>query len=160
VRAALDDLLKQHLGMSSDDKKDSVPSDESMYIEIVGLESSTNGHSSHIHEVCGEHDLLRLVPMVVTIDGKTQEAIKLVHLMDGADWCTVAFIPRILMDLLQVQQNIKNFTQVRVLYRSSTNKYKKHKSYQNMDVQVVSSCKTFPYHSRIIVTTLMRRRII
>jgi hypothetical protein len=136
VRAALDDLLQQHLGTSSDDEKDIVPSDESMYIEIVGLESCTNGRSCHIHEVCGEHveegDLLRLVPTVVTIDGKTQEAIKLVRLMDGADGCTVAFIPRILMDLPQVQRNIKSFAQVRELYRNSTNKYKKHKSYRNM----------------------------
>jgi hypothetical protein len=89
-----------------------------------------------MHETCGEHvkvgDLLRLLPTVVTIDGKPQEAIKLVRLMDGADGCTVGFIPRILMDLPRVQSNISNFILVKELYRDSTNSFKRHKDYRNM----------------------------
>jgi hypothetical protein len=60
-----------------------------------------------------EGDLLRIVPMEVTINGKTQEAVKLVRLLHGADGFTVALILRMLMNLPQVKQNITNFAQVK-----------------------------------------------
>jgi hypothetical protein len=77
----------------------------------------TDGQSCHIHEACLEYveegNLLRIVPMEVTINGKTQEAVKLVRLLQGADGFTVALILRMLMNLPQVKQNNTNFAQVK-----------------------------------------------
>jgi hypothetical protein len=139
VQAALDDVLNQHTsnkGSDSDDEDDGRPFAESTDIEIVGLHSCTNGRSWSIHEVCGDFvevgDLLRLVPTCVTINGKDECAIKLVRLMDEVDGCTVAFIPRILMDLPRVQKNILRFCMVKELYRDSENSFKRHKDHRNM----------------------------
>ena len=67
-------------------------------LEIVGLNSSTNDRSCCQHKTCGEHvvvnDVLRLVNCVVTINGRAEEAVKLVKIADGSDTCTVAFVPR------------------------------------------------------------------
>ena len=139
IKAALDAVLQQSNASDSnnmDEDDDNLPSSESTDIEIVGLQSCSNGRSCCIHEVCGDYvevgDLLRLVSTVVKIRGETQEAIKLVRLMDGADGCTVAFIPRILQDLPKVQNNLSKFVQVKELYRDSTNSVKIHKSFRNM----------------------------
>jgi hypothetical protein len=121
---------------ASDDDDDNSPISETKLIEIVGLHSCYNGRSCCMHETCGEHvkvgDLLRPLPTVVTINGKPQEAIKLVRLMDGADGCTVGCTPRILMDLPRVQRNISDFMQVKELYRDSTNSFKRHKDNHDM----------------------------
>jgi hypothetical protein len=139
VKAALDDLLRQRSSDESSDHEEEqgvAPFDESLDIEIVGLQSCSNGRSCSIHEVCGDYvevgDLLRLIPTVVTINGKDQGAIKLVRLMDEADGCTVAFIPRILMDLPRVQKNLTKFCVVKELYRDSPNSFKRHKNHRNM----------------------------
>jgi hypothetical protein len=139
VTAALDDLMRQRLSneeSENEEDESGVPNSESMDIEIVGLQSCTNGRSCSLHEVCGDYvevgDLLRLLPTVVTINGIDQGAIKLVRLMDEADGCTVAFIPRILMDLPRVQNNLTKFCVVKELYRESSNSFKRHKNHRNM----------------------------
>jgi hypothetical protein len=109
---------------ASDDDNDNSPISETMLIEIVGLHSCSNGQSCSMHETCGKHvkvgDLLRLLPTVVTVSGKPQEAIKLVHFLDGANGCTFGLIPRILMDLPLVQCSMSNCMQVKELYCDST----------------------------------------
>jgi hypothetical protein len=84
-----------------------------MDVEIVGLQSCTNGQLCSLHELCGDFvevgNLLRLFPTVVTINGIYQVAIKLVRFMDEADGCTVVFIPHIRMDLPRVQNNFTKF---------------------------------------------------
>jgi hypothetical protein len=72
-----------------------------------------------MHETCGEHvkvgDLLQLLPTVVTIKDKPQEAIKLVR--NG---------------FAMSATYITNFMQVKELYCDSTNRFKRHKDYCNM----------------------------
>jgi hypothetical protein len=101
-------------------------------IEIVGLHSPTNGRSCTIHDVCGvrvqKGDLIRLVRTVVVVRGQHEPAVKCVRVMDGVDGCTVAFVPKIWMNLQTVQENINNFVVVKELYRDSHNYYKKEKS--------------------------------
>ena len=69
-------------------------------LEIVGLESNTNGRSCTVHSVCGQAiavgDVLRLVGCIVQIDNITEDAIKCVKVIDGVDTCTVAFVPRVI----------------------------------------------------------------
>jgi hypothetical protein len=69
------------------------------HLEIVGLHASNNGRScSVLHSCCGDFlkvgDLLRLQKCVMTTNGKLHDAIKCVHIIDGADSCTAAFVPR------------------------------------------------------------------
>jgi hypothetical protein len=132
AQAALDDIMSQEPSPeASNDDNDNSTISETMLIETVGLQSCSNGWSYCMHETCGKHvkagDLLKLLPTDVTINGKPQEAIKLVCLMDDAEGCMVGFIPRILMDLPRVQRNISNFMEVEELYRDSTNSFKRHK---------------------------------
>lgn len=51
-------------------------------IEMVGLYSDSNGRSCTMHDCCGttvkKGDLLRLIPTVVTINGKDENAVKFV----------------------------------------------------------------------------------
>ena len=56
-------------------------------IDIVGLDSLTNGRSCTCHANCSEYvfvdDVLRLAKGVVTVNGVTEEAIKLVKIKDA-----------------------------------------------------------------------------
>ena len=104
-------------------------------LEIVGLLSSTNGRSCTVHGCCGDHvgvgDVLRLVECHVTVKGTVEKAVKCVKVVNGIDTCTVAFVPRALMNLPQVQNNLNGFVQVSEVYADSKNWYKKNKSHTN-----------------------------
>jgi hypothetical protein len=56
-------------------------------LDIVGLHSSSNGHSCSVHSFS---DLMGLVKCVVTMHGKLQDAIKCVRIIDGTDSCCAA----------------------------------------------------------------------
>ena len=105
------------------------------FLEIVGLESDTNGRSCTVHETCGESvevgDVLRLVECVISYNGVNEIAVKCVKVMDGHDTCTVAFLPRVLASLPKVQQHLNKFVQVSELYNDSKNTYKRAKSQAN-----------------------------
>ena len=92
-------------------------------LEIVGLRSGTNDRSCCQHEICGAQvlvgDVLRLVKCIVTINGKTEEAIKLVKIDHGSETCTVAFVPRAYTKLPMVMERINKFVQVVELYSGS-----------------------------------------
>lgn len=111
--------------------------------EIVGLNSSTNGRSCCLHDCCGQDvevgDVLRLVKCSVSVDGVVEEAVKLVKVVDGVDQCTVAFVPRVLMNLPAVKKQLNKFVQVSELYDSSTSTYKKDKSYKNCGMASVAT---------------------
>lgn len=117
-------------------------------LEIVGLYSSTNGRSCTRHETCGEHlsvgDLLRLVKCVVTIKGKTEEAVKLVKIADGTDTCTVGYVPRVSSNLPKVMRNINKFAQVVEIYRDSENTHKRRLANQNHGMASVVLLDTIP----------------
>ena len=114
----------------------SVVNQSSMYdFEIVGLLSSSNGRSCCLHDICGKSvevgDVLRLVKCSVSVDGTIEEAVKLVKVVEGVDWCNVAFVPRVLMSLPAVKNQMNKFVQVAELYHISDNSYKRDKAYKN-----------------------------
>lgn len=106
-----------------------------MDLEIVGLESSTNGRSCSIHTACGtsvkKGDILRLVPCVVTINHEVEPALKCVKVIDAVDTCTVGFVPRVQSQLKRIREHSDQFVQVTELYAESESPYKRTKSYSN-----------------------------
>ena len=68
-------------------------------VEIVGIESGTNGRSCYQHDVCGsvieEDVVVRLRKMQIRNSiGKEETAIAAFHVTDGIDQCHVGFLPR------------------------------------------------------------------
>jgi hypothetical protein len=117
-------------------------------LEIVGLLSNSNGRSCSVHEICGEYvrvgDVLRLKKTVVTIQGKTEEAIKLNKITDGVEGCTVAFIPRLMIDVPRVTKNINHFCIVKELYCFSASKFLREKSHRAMGMAGVVLLNEIP----------------
>ncbi len=102
--------------------------------EIVGLLQANNGRSCCQHAICGVHlengDLVRLVNCVVTVQDEEgqpalEEAIKIVKIIDGADACTVGFVPRIFASLPKVKDSIGKFATILEIYEKSDNSYKR-----------------------------------
>ena len=97
-------------------------------LEIVGLASSDNDRSCCQHECCGEkvkkNDVLRLVRCMVTINNKTEEAIKLCLVEGGSMTCTVAYVPRPFIKVKAIQKHVNRYCQVVELYEDSNNTYK------------------------------------
>jgi hypothetical protein len=114
--------------------------------EIVGLFSSSNGWFCCSHKVCGQHvcvgDVLRLVRTVVDVGEVSEEAIKLVRIIDGMDGCTVGFVPRVQSRLPNVVANLNKFCIVQELYHSSSSSYKRKKGEKNqgMASAILLSC--------------------
>jgi hypothetical protein len=92
-------------------------------VEIVGLRSNSNGRSCCQHTCCGKRvqvgDVLRLKLTYVTINRKTEEAIKLVKIADGTDTCTVAFMKKDLIRKPSVRSKLDKFVMVTELYKDS-----------------------------------------
>ena len=105
-------------------------------LEIVGLNSCTNGRSCSLHPICGKSvvvgDVLRLVECIVTINNNTETAIKCVKVVDGVDTCTVAYVPRVVAKLEHVQDHLNKFVQVVELYGEAENSFKWSKSHRNL----------------------------
>lgn len=84
-------------------------------------------------------DVLRLVACTVSVNGTVEEAIKVVKVVEGVDQCTVGFVPRVLMNLPAVKNQLNKFVQVSELYHASTNGYKRDKSFKNCGMARVST---------------------
>jgi hypothetical protein len=117
-------------------------------LEIVGLCSSTNGRSCTVHKACGLSvvvgDILRLKETVVTISGKTEKAVKLVKIADGTEACTVAYLPRMVLNTPTVRRNINNFCIVKELYCKSKSAFIRQKSYRNLGMAGVVLLNEIP----------------
>jgi hypothetical protein len=119
-------------------------------LEIVGLFGSTNGKSCSVHNECGAHvkvgDLLRLKPTVVTVNGKEEAAIKLNKINEeGVEGCTVAFLPRIVLNTPIVLRNIDCFCVVKELYSNSISDFKRSKSHRAMGMAGVVVLNEIPH---------------
>ena len=107
------------------------------HLEIVGLHASNNGRSCSVHPCCGDFlkvgDLLRLVKCIVTVDGELQDAIKCVRIVDGADSCTAAYVPRSMVKRVseKILNELNSFVQVLELYDVSESSHKRRKSHFN-----------------------------
>ena len=86
---------------------------EDMDLEIVGLNSSTSGRSCCIHACCSKSvavgNVLCLLKTVVMIDGHDKEAMKYVKVVNGANACTVGFVPRVEAVLPKVGSHLNKF---------------------------------------------------
>lgn len=104
-------------------------------LEIVGLHVNTSGRYCSVHSCCGKTvvsgDCLRLVRSIVFINGKNEDAVKLVKICDGVETCTVAFVPKVWINLKKVKRNIGHFAVVKELYHESTSSFKREKSKRN-----------------------------
>ena len=106
-------------------------------LEIIGLHSPTNGRSCTLHQCCGDHlqvdDIVCLKKTVVTVDGKTEEAIKCVLLLQGREACTIGFIPRVHMKSYKIMSYVNTHAaQIVELYDDSDNSDKRKKSQRNL----------------------------
>lgn len=92
-------------------------------VEVVGLRMNSNGRLCCQHKCCGKYvkvgDVLRLKRTYVTINNKTEDAIKLVKIADGSDTCTVGFLSRDLIRKPSVLAKLDKFCMVTELYRHS-----------------------------------------
>ena len=65
-------------------------------VEIVGINSNTNGHSCEEHHTCGyvlaEDTLIQLQKHQVYINGHEQSAVGVYWVSDGVDRCLVGFL--------------------------------------------------------------------
>ena len=125
---------------------------EDVYIkpdmEIVGLEGHDNGRSCSRHECCGIdvkiNTVLRLTKTVVTINGNTEEAIKLQKVEEGTITCTVAFVPRCYLMNSNVKNQVNRFCQVVEMYNTSNNTYKQKLSKRNKGMASVAFLDEIP----------------
>jgi hypothetical protein len=117
-------------------------------LEVVGINGISNGRSCCQHDCCGaslsENELLRLVKCVVTINKKTEEAVKFVRVTADGDGCTIGFLPRVWLNHPKVAQNINNFCIVCELYDYSENKCKRLKSHRNAGMAGVILLSSIP----------------
>jgi hypothetical protein len=67
----------------------------------------------------------------VTTNGELHDAIKCVRIIDGADSCTAAFVPRSMVKNVKIETKLDSFVQVLELYDASDNSHKRRKSHQN-----------------------------
>ena len=67
-------------------------------VEIVGVNSPTNGQSCEEHPICGEVAIedvvLHLKKVQVLIDQQEQSAIAVFWVSDGIDRCHVGYLPK------------------------------------------------------------------
>jgi hypothetical protein len=150
IHDPVDTLMDSDSSVATDNGSDIDPNEPigDTDLEIVGLYANNNGRSCTIHTMCGDHvkvgDVLRLVKTVVTINGHLEDAIKLIKIIDGADACTVAFIPRLQVRLPIVLRNINHFCVVKELYSQSTNSYKRQKLHRNLGMAGVVLLNEIP----------------
>jgi hypothetical protein len=94
------------------------------HLEIVGLHASSNGRSCSVHSCCGDFlkigDLLRLCKCVVTTNGKLQDAINCVRIIDGT---------RSMVKNVKIEKKLDTLVQVLELYDNSENTHKRRKSH-------------------------------
>jgi hypothetical protein len=71
-------------------------------VDIVGIESNTQGRSCEEHDICGkssiaEDAVVRFRKVQIVVNGKEESAIAAYHVSDGIDRCRVGFLKRHLL---------------------------------------------------------------
>ena len=93
------------------------------------------------------NELLRIVKCVVTIKGKTEDAIKFVRVTGEGDGCIVGYLPRVWMKLPKVLENVNNFCIVSELYSDSENRCKVIKGERSMGMAGVLLLSSIPINN-------------
>ena len=101
-------------------------------IEIVGIESNSNGRSCEEHDCCGivlDNDVVvRFRRVQIQVDGMEETAIAAFWVTDGVDRCRVGFLPR--YQLKHWQQYEGRLAQIIDMYRDSDSPAKKKETSQ------------------------------
>jgi hypothetical protein len=133
-----DENLGQFVPVHADE--DEEDDDEEPYsdFEIYGLASTTNGKSCVYHECCGSQvvlgDIIRLKKTLVDVATGVEEAIACVLVRLGRETCTVAYVPRALLQWPPIAEHINKHAQVVELYVMSRNTQKRRKNHLNLGV--------------------------
>jgi hypothetical protein len=133
-----EDLIRPEALHAEDDEEDDEEEPFSEF-EIYGLNSSSNGRCCEIHpNGCGRDvvvgDFFRLKKTVLEFDYGPEEAVACVLIRTGRETCTVAFVPRALLDWEPIADHINKHAQVVELYQFSRNSHKRRKNHQNLGV--------------------------
>ena len=101
-------------------------------VEIVGINSNTNGLSCEEHHTCGcvleEDSLVRLQKRQVYINGREQSAVGVYWVSDGVDRCLVGFLHRHqVKHLNKLEGALCQVTEVYSENSDSPTKWHKHK---------------------------------
>ena len=108
-----------------------------MHGEIVGLREKTNGRQCKSHACCGDNirpgSIVTFKLAVVVIKGKKEEAIKVIHVIDGKETCTVGFLPKsILKD--KRYHYLNKMARIILCYEDSPDKDIRKRDYKNKGV--------------------------
>ena len=114
-------------------------------VEIVGINSNTNGHSCEEHHTCGcvleEDCLVRLRKRQVYINGHEQSAVGVYWVSDGVDQCLVGYLHRHQVKHLNKLEGV--LCQVTEVYSdnsdSPTKRHKHKKNFGHGIAAIVSS---------------------
>jgi hypothetical protein len=106
-------------------------------MEVVGLESSSDGRSCNQHLCCGQYirknDKLVCQWQMQAINSNTPEAVVQVYALnnDGLPSCHVGYIPKRYFKKFGVQRFQLMFLRVKTDYRVSLNSMERHRSHYN-----------------------------
>jgi len=93
------------------------------------MAKAVHAHATRSHHTCGSKvkvgDILCLKMTVITVKGRgAEDAIKCVKIFNGAETCTVAFVPRYMLSVNQFMARFENgqmrIVRVLELYRNTT----------------------------------------
>ena len=108
----------------------------SPFVEIIGLNESSHGRNCERHACCGSQiapcDLIRFKLCFVGNMNNLEKAIKAVIFRNGAEWCTIGFLPKFLMG--QSERFLNKFAEIQDLYDESENSAQRAYSRRNNGV--------------------------
>ena len=109
----------------------------SMNGEIVGLRGKTNGRQCKSHACCGDNirpgSIVTFKIAMVKCHGKKEDAIKVVHVVDDKETCTVGFLPKSILKY-KGYHHLNKRARIVLCYQDSPNKELRKRDYQNKGV--------------------------
>ena len=105
--------------------------------EVVGLRDKTNGRQCKLHACCGDNirpgSIVTFKLAMVFCHGKEEEAIKVVHVVDGKEACTVGFLPKIIFKNKKYH-HLNKMARIILCYQDSPDKVISKRDYQNKGI--------------------------
>ena len=109
----------------------------SMDGEIVGLRDKTNGRQCKSHGCCGDNihpgSIVTFKLAMVKCYGKKEDAIKVVHVVDDNETCTVGFLPKSILKY-KGYHHLNKRARIVLCYQDAPNKELRKRDYQNKGV--------------------------
>ena len=105
--------------------------------EIVGLREKSNGRQCNLHACCGDNirpgSIVTFKLAMVLIHGKEEEGIKVVHVVDGKETCTVGFLPKHILEKKRYH-HLNKMAKIIICYQDSPDKDIRKRDYKNKGV--------------------------